>query len=62
MRSTIPKTGLLNGGRGEELYTSMFDAQIAKELASERGIGLSTLLLQRLGSPSGPEEKNSGKE
>ena len=62
MRSTIPKTGLLTGGRGEELYTSMFDAQIARELASERGIGLSTLLMEHLGSTSGPEEKNGGKD
>ncbi|HEJ83089.1 MAG: rod-binding protein [Deltaproteobacteria bacterium] len=62
MRSAVPKAGLLTGGRGEEMYTSMFDAQIARELASERGIGLSTLLMERLGSTSGPEEKNSGKD
>ena len=62
MRSTIPKTGLLTGGRGEEIYTSMFDAQIAREMASERGIGLSTLLRERLSPSLGPEEKNSDKE
>jgi len=62
MRSTIPKSGFLTGGRGEELYTSMFDAQIAREMASERGIGLSNLLMDRLGSTSGPEEKNGGRE
>jgi flagellar protein FlgJ len=62
MRSTIPKTGLLTGGRGEELYTSMFDAQIARELASERGIGLSTLLTERLSPSFGPEEKNGDKD
>ncbi len=48
MRATIPKTGLLSGGRGQEVYTSMFDAQIARELASKRGIGLSTLLVEGL--------------
>lgn len=61
MRSTIPKTGLLTGGRGEEIYTSMFDAQVARELASERGIGLATLLRERLGPSLGPEEKNGDK-
>jgi Rod binding domain-containing protein len=60
MRAAIPKTGLLTGGRSEEIYTSMFDAQIARELASERGIGLSGLLVERLGQVSGPEEKNGG--
>lgn len=62
MRSTVPKTGLLTGGKGEEIYTSMFDAQIARELASERGIGLSTLLRERLSPSSGPEEKNGDKD
>jgi len=62
MRSTIPKSGFLTGGRGEELYTSMFDAQIAREMASDRGIGLSTLVMDRLGSTSGPEEKNGDRE
>lgn len=57
MRATIPKEGFLTGGKGEELYTSMFDAQIAREMASERGIGLSAILMDRLTPTSGPEEK-----
>jgi peptidoglycan hydrolase FlgJ len=58
MRSSIPKSGFLGGGKGEDLYNSMFDAQIARELASERGIGLSTLLMERLGPSSGRDDKN----
>jgi peptidoglycan hydrolase FlgJ len=60
MRSTVPKTGFLTGGKGEEFYTSMFDAQVARELASKRGIGLSQLLMERLGPTSGTEENNGG--
>jgi len=48
MRATIPKTGLISGGRAEEIYTSMLDSQISKEMASQRGIGLSSLILDRL--------------
>ena len=62
MRATIPKDGLINGGRGEEIYTSMLDSQMAKELASGQGIGLSTLFMERLGVKDGPEEKEGSKK
>ena len=53
MRATIPKTGLISGGRAEEIYTSMLDSEISKEMASQRGIGLSSLFLDRLESRPG---------
>ena len=61
MRATIPKTGFLSGGKGEELYTSMLDAQVARELAAERGMGLSRLLVERLEGKTGPEEEGDKK-
>ena len=61
MRATIPKTGFLSGGKGEELYTSMLDAQVARELAAERGMGLSRLLVERLEGKTGPEKKGDEK-
>jgi peptidoglycan hydrolase FlgJ len=48
MRATIPKDGFVGRGKGEEIYTSMLDSQLAKELAAERGIGLSPLLHESL--------------
>ncbi len=53
MRATIPKTGIISGGRAEEIYTSMLDSEISKEMASQRGIGLSSLFLDRLESRPG---------
>ena len=53
MRATVPKTGLISGGRAEEIYTSMLDTEISKEMASQRGIGLSSLFLDRLESRPG---------
>jgi flagellar protein FlgJ len=48
MRNTIPKSGLFSGGKAEEMYTSMLDAHRAKEFASKRGIGLSSILFEQL--------------
>jgi peptidoglycan hydrolase FlgJ len=62
MRATIPKTGLISGGRAEEIYTSMLDTEISKEMASQRGIGLSSLFLDRFESrPGNVVEKNTKK-
>ena len=50
MRATVTKSGFLSGGRAEELYTSMLDGQLAKELSAKGGIGLVKLLLDDLES------------
>ena len=50
MRATIPKSGFISGGRAEEIYTSMLDTQLARELSSNGGIGLSAILFDRLNS------------
>jgi Rod binding domain-containing protein len=44
MRATVPKEALLQGGKAEEILTSLFDNQLARELALNRGIGLARLL------------------
>ena len=50
MRATIHKSGFISGGRAEEIYTSMMDAEMAVKISSTGGIGLSEMLLQQLGS------------
>ncbi len=49
MRATIPKSDFINGGKAEEIYTSMLDSEMARELSSKGGIGLSSILLDQLG-------------
>jgi flagellar protein FlgJ len=44
MRATIPKTGFLNGGHAEDIFTSMLDGEVSKELAHKGGIGLAEKL------------------
>jgi flagellar protein FlgJ len=52
MRKTIPKSGLVDGGRAEEIYTSLMDVELAKNMASSGGLGLSTLLLEQMSGPA----------
>lgn len=53
MRKTVDKSGLIDGGRSEEIYTSLMDAELAKEMAHSGGVGLSTILLEQLSGPGG---------
>jgi len=66
MRATVPKSGFINGGKTEEMYTSIFDLQLAKEIATERGIGISSILLEQLAAKvdrlEDDNEKSEGKE
>lgn len=64
MRATIPKTGFISGGRAEEIYTSMLDAEMAANLSTRGGIGLSEMLLRQLGNSSAQtkQEKPDGEE
>ncbi|MGD8344189.1 MAG: rod-binding protein [Desulfobacterales bacterium] len=50
MRASIHRSGFINGGRAEEIYTSMMDAEMAAKLAHRGGIGLSGMLLHQLGT------------
>ena len=48
MRSTIEKSDFMNGGRAEELYESMLDEELAKEISEQKGIGLGSVLYRQL--------------
>jgi len=48
MRESVHKTRLLDGGRGEELYRSVLDQEVAMRMASAGGIGLAKILYDRL--------------
>ncbi len=54
MRKTVDKSGLIDGGRSEEIYTSLMDAELAKEMARSGGMGLSVILQEQLGGSSSP--------
>ncbi len=41
MRASIPKSGLIDGGSAEAIYTGMLDQKVAEEMAFRGGLGLS---------------------
>ncbi len=57
MRKTEPKSGFMSGGQAVEIYTSLMDAELAKQMAGAGGLGLSTVLLEQLSrSEAGPSK------
>jgi len=62
MRATIQKSGFISGGRAEEIYTSMLDAEMAANISTRGGIGLSEMLLHQLGSHSSQVKEGKSDE
>ncbi len=44
MRAAIPQSGLVATGPAQDIYTSMLDQQVARDLALQGGLGLSSQL------------------
>ena len=65
MRATVDKSGFIDGGQGEELFTSLLDVEISKKMSAAGGIGLSAILLEQLAAktPSkvNPDSQRIGK-
>lgn len=59
MRKTVPKTGLLDGGPGEETFTSLLHMSLARDLSAAQGLGLGDLLYEQLrGAMKNPAESS----
>jgi peptidoglycan hydrolase FlgJ len=48
MRASIPKSGLTSGGKAEEMFTDMLDAEMAKKISASGGIGLSSMVRRQM--------------
>ena len=62
IRATIHKSGFVSGGRAEEIYTSMLDAEMAANISTRGGIGLSEMLRHQLGSRSSQVKEGKSDE
>ncbi len=56
MRASVPKDGLIGGGKAEEMFASMLDQQVAQKIAENRGIGISSALFEKLRSNLNDDE------
>jgi len=60
MRKTVDKCGLFHGGKGEEIYQSLFDMEISKDMSDFGPNSLARLLYDQMKGPAGipelPEE------
>jgi flagellar protein FlgJ len=61
MRESVPKDGLFGGGTGEDVYTSMLDEALSKEMAAKGGIGIGELLIRQLEPDKMPDADNQPK-
>ncbi len=48
MRKTVLRSDLLHRGMAEDIYNSMFDQEIAKNISDGNGIGISSMIYQQL--------------
>lgn len=58
MRAALPKDGLFNSSQSE-LYTSMYDQQIAQQLSS-KGLGLADMMVKQLSQPGSAPKSDAG--
>jgi len=47
MRNSVEKSGLMSGGRGEEIFQDMLDENYAKIITQSRAFGLSNLIFEQ---------------
>ena len=48
MRQSVVKSGLIDGGMGEEFFTGMLDEEISRQAAVRQGMGLKEALIEQL--------------
>ncbi len=48
MRSTVPKSGMMDGGNGEDVFRSMLDTEYAKSMAANRSSGIAESIENQL--------------
>ena len=54
---SVPKSGLLDGGYGEEMFQSIQDDQIAQKMAGSKGLGFGEMLYRQLSQAHVPTSK-----
>jgi len=48
MRQTVPQTGFLGKGLGNDIYQGLMDEELSKKLAQNKGLGLGQALYRQM--------------
>lgn len=52
MRKTVPETGMIHGGRAEEIFRDQLDQELTQQMAkTPGGIGIGQMLYEQLARP-----------
>ena len=62
MRETVPQDGAVDGGSGEQMFTSMMDENLADQLPGQWHHGIGEGLLRQLRSALEQSRSAAGKE
>ena len=62
MRSTVQKSGLIDGGRGEKIFTDLLDQRLAETTSQkDGGIGLALMIVKNYAKyVAGPDGEKGG--
>jgi murein DD-endopeptidase MepM/ murein hydrolase activator NlpD len=60
MRETIEEAGFGEKALGSGIYTELFDQELARSLAAKGALGISDMLVHKLGEPDPAEQKEAG--
>lgn len=60
MRETVPKDGIMSGGMGEDIFTSMLDQHLAPQMGSGWQGGIGEALYRQLRGHLGAEPNVEG--
>ncbi|MBI3097654.1 MAG: rod-binding protein [Planctomycetes bacterium] len=57
MRKTIVKSGLMSGGRGEEVFQQLQDLELSRGIGKRGGLGIGEMVYRHLAKHAAAEEK-----
>jgi murein DD-endopeptidase MepM/ murein hydrolase activator NlpD len=60
MRETIEEAGAAEGGLGKDIYTQLFDEEMAKTIARQGTFGIADMLINRLSVEESPSASQPG--
>ncbi|MFH1019409.1 MAG: rod-binding protein [Pseudomonadota bacterium] len=58
-RQSVPKSGLLDGGYGEEMFQSIHDDQLTQKMAGSKSLGFGDMLYRQLSQAHVPPSSRS---